>query len=262
MNLAVNARDAMPRGGRLMIATHNVELTRPYARGHAGTAPPGRYVVLAVRDTGDGHGRGDAGAHLRAVLHDQGARQGHRARAGDRVRHRQAERRAHPRRQRAGPGDDVHDLPAAGRAAAEASRRRSRARSSRARRAGHETILLVEDEEDVRALVAAGAARRTATRCSRPAAARRRSSCASGHRAPIDLLLTDVVMPRAERARAGRAAADGPAGDGVLFMSGYTDHPAVRQAEGDGSWPSRSSRACWCGGWGSGCERESEQSER
>ena len=42
---------------------------------------PGPYVLLAVTDTGARHGRGDAEAHLRAVLHDQGARQGHRASA-------------------------------------------------------------------------------------------------------------------------------------------------------------------------------------
>ncbi|UCF21437.1 MAG: PAS domain S-box protein [Gemmatimonadota bacterium] len=53
INLAVNARDAMPEGGLLTIATENAELAAD-ALGHAGAIPPGRYVVLSVSDTGKG----------------------------------------------------------------------------------------------------------------------------------------------------------------------------------------------------------------
>jgi PAS domain S-box-containing protein len=53
MNLAVNAKDAMPEGGKLLIATRNITLDEQFSKSHIGSKP-GRYALLTVSDTGQG----------------------------------------------------------------------------------------------------------------------------------------------------------------------------------------------------------------
>ena len=91
LNLAINARDAMPGGGTLSITASNRESDRD--------APPelspGQYVVLTVSDTGVGMDAADPGAGDRTVLHHQGSGQGHRSRAGHDAGRRRPIRRRH-----------------------------------------------------------------------------------------------------------------------------------------------------------------------
>jgi signal transduction histidine kinase len=111
MNLVVNARDAMPEGGMLKIDTERRDLVTPAAHSQ-GQIVPGRYVLLRVQDSGSGMDDVTLGKIFEPFLHDQGARQGHRARAGDGLRDRASERRGDRGRQRARPRHHVHDLPA------------------------------------------------------------------------------------------------------------------------------------------------------
>ena len=150
LNLVVNARDAMPR--RRPAHGRDAPTSSSTRSSRASTRPssPGPYVMLAVTDTGVGMDARAAGPHLRAVLHDQGARQGDRARPLDGVRHREAERRLDLGLQRARPRHDVQDLPAPLRGAA---RGPGRAGAAEGARAGDRDVLLVEDEPEVRRLV-------------------------------------------------------------------------------------------------------------
>ena len=114
MNVAVNARDAMPRGGKLTIETAEVELDESYARTHVGVKP-GTYVMLALSDTGVGMDK-ETQAHIfEPFFCDEGKGAGDGAWPRDGLWDRQAERRQPLGLQRARPGHNIQNLPAAGR---------------------------------------------------------------------------------------------------------------------------------------------------
>ena len=78
LNLSLNARDAMPFGGKLVIETANIYLDEGYAAMNRDVTV-GNYVMVAVSDTGTGISRRKSGAGIRSLLHHQGSRQGYRA---------------------------------------------------------------------------------------------------------------------------------------------------------------------------------------
>ena len=123
VNLAVNARDAMPDGGKLTVRTANVTSEDAARLSYKGM-PAADYVRIDVADTGTGIARRHRRQDLRAVLLDQGSRQGHRAWPVDGVRHRQADRRLRLCRFRSRQGHFIPYLPAAA-----SSRTRGPARS-------------------------------------------------------------------------------------------------------------------------------------
>ncbi len=225
MNLAVNARDAMPGGGRLEIDVRCADIDEPGDPGQGDVLEPGRYAQLTVTDTGIGidedtldHifdpfyttkpvGQG-TGLGLSTVYGIISQSSGH-------VRVRSAPGEGTTFRIFLPMGDE-----------GEAPQPGSVGERGQAETGGSETVLLVEDEDAVRRLAARVLERSgyTVHRAADGASAVELLSRLGA----VDLLVTDVVMPgMSGRELADHVRARMP-GIPVLFMSGYTADEAIR----------------------------------
>jgi len=222
MNLSVNARDAMPVGGRLMIATANVELKAPLA-GRT-DASPGRYIRLNVTDTGTGMASDVVGRIFEPFFTSKGVGKG--TGLGLAVVHSIVEQSGgHIVVESAlGAGTTFSIYLPASEDGVGVSGEGTRVAPSK----GHETILLVEDEASLRNL-AARALRGRGFNVLLAADGTEALRLFETYRGPIDLLATDVVMPNMDgRELADRLRARIP-GLKVLFLSGYMDDALLRR---------------------------------
>jgi len=223
VNLVVNARDAMPTGGKVTIETANVVLDEGYTRQHAG-AKPGPHVMLAVTDTGVGIppdvqtrifepffttkevGRG-TGLGLSTVL---GIVQQN---GGSIWVYSELER---------GTCFKVYFPQAVGLHGGVSAPRPSLAAAR-----GNETILLIEDAESVRT-VARDILQRQGYEVLVASSGAEGLALAEKHHGTIDLLVTDVVMPGFSGPELAKRLAQVRPALKVLCMSGYTDDSIVR----------------------------------
>ena len=222
MNLAVNARDAMPEGGKLIIETASIELDENYAQTHA-NVQPGQYVMLAVSDTGGGMDK-DTLAHIFEpffTTKEQGKGTGlGLATVYGIVRQSGGHIWVYSELGR-GTTFKIH-LPCTD----ERARTVESSASVGKQFEQSVTVLLVEDEESVRKL-AQRILEINGIVVLEAGSAEEALNLYQQHNGQIDLLITDVIMPGSS----GRELSDRLRAQTsdlkVLFMSGYTDDAIV-----------------------------------
>ena len=224
MNLALNARDAMPDGGVLTIETANIDLDDAFTVDHPG-ASPGPHVMLAISDTGSGMDRTVQQHVFEPFYTTKAAGRGTGLGLAT----------VYGIVKQSGGSIFVYSekglgttfkifVPRSDQPAEESAE----AVSSTARLHGHETILVVEDQLEVRSVVS-NALSRYGYRVLTANDGTDALAVASAHGGPIDLLITDVVMPGVgAREMVDCFRRDHPRA-GVIYMSGYTDDNVVQR---------------------------------
>jgi PAS domain S-box-containing protein len=222
MNLVVNARDALPNGGRIVIETSNVDLDSTYTLDHAAVRP-GPYVLLAVTDTGIGM-TADTVAHIFEPFYTtkesgQGTGLGLSTVYGI-VKQSGGYIWVYSE---VGKGTTFKVYLPQVKDAVQVSP----APAAPTTRKGHETILLVEDEPAVRELTQMVLSERgyTVIEAQTPRDAER---LAGNNGAEIHLLLTDVVMPGISGRELAKRLTERYPNLRVLYMSGYTYNVIAR----------------------------------
>jgi PAS domain S-box-containing protein len=222
MNLVVNARDAMPRGGKVTIETANVVLGECYSKEHR-IVKAGQYVMLAISDTGvgmdektkthlfepffttkkKGKGTGLGLSTVYGIVKQSGGYVWVYSEVGQ------------------GATFKVY-FPRHDGAGAETETEAGGSPSP----AGRETVLVVEDEEVVRALVRqiledSGYTVLTASD------GEEAIEVATASKIPVHLVVTDIIMPKMGGREAARSLEKIFPGVSILYMSGYTDEAIV-----------------------------------
>jgi signal transduction histidine kinase/ActR/RegA family two-component response regulator len=223
MNLVVNAREAMPNGGKLTLETEDVLLDERFARDELGL-PPGSYVMLAVTDTGKGMNRATRARVFEPFFTTKDKSKGTGLGLST----------VFGIVKQSGGGIWLHSEPNQGSTfkvffpSAQEPAELVRSVDSALELRGSETILLVEDDDQVRSVTSDILRRNGYQVIEARNAGEALLQCEK--QGPIDLMLTDVVMPQMSGPElAARLSADRP-GMRVLCMSGYTDDNFARSA--------------------------------
>ena len=222
MNLALNSRDAMPQGGKLTLETSNTTLDESYAREHQPVVP-GRYVMLAVSDTGEGmtsetmsrifepfyttkevgKGTGLGLSMVYGIVKQSGGYIWVYSELNQ------------------GTAIKIY-LPRVDQPVEESGAERRPANVMR----GTETILLVEDDPQLRQLSSSVLAHCGYNVLTASSPEEGLAICRNNHN-DIRLLVTDVVMPRINGRQLAAQVSKVRPGIRVLFISGYTDNAIV-----------------------------------
>ena len=232
MNLVVNARDAMPRGGTVTIATSDT-VVRGHVPGAVGEIPEGSYVMLSVSDTGLGidpetlphifepffSTKGEAGTGLGLSTVYGIVRQNQGGIAVTSERDQGTTFRIYLPHTEQRPAETQSDIPRATTAAA-----------------GPSTVLVVEDQDEVRGF-AIGVLRSAGYKVLEAASGDEALAIADRHQDRIHLLLTDVVLRGMNGRELSEQFKERHANAQVLFTSGYADDVIARQGVLQGSIP-------------------------